>query len=149
MPKVEFLTSCLSHVFGLCFWCCSVVCLCSQVDVSQYRISLHLKYSNNTWCIFFNSHHQWKQLWVLKNITAWLCGWAETQDTFGPLRQSMLCGTPRHHITLTARRKWLANIRREISYAREHLVQCQEHWWNQSPTVLRWKLFFLCPGNKF
>ncbi len=53
--------------------------------------------------LFFTSHHQWKQLWVLKNITAWMCGWVETRDIVVPLRWSMLCGTPHCHIILWTR----------------------------------------------
>lgn len=98
-----------SHVWLLCSsGCCSAVCLCSHVNVSW--MSLHLKYSDNTWCriakgSFFTSHHQWKQLWVLKNITAWMCGWVETRDIVVSLRWGMLCGTPHCHIILWTRKE--------------------------------------------
>lgn len=39
------------------------------------------------------------------NITAWLCGWVETQDIIGLLSWSMLCGTSCRHIILWTRKE--------------------------------------------
>ena len=96
------------NISSNCYWlwfgfgCCSLLCVCSQVKMSQ--ISLHLIYKDNTRCEnakgVFALHHQWKELWVMKNITACLCGWLVTQDIVKPLRWSMLCGTPHRHIIL-------------------------------------------------
>lgn len=81
-------------------------CLCSQVNVFRCRISSHLKYSNNTcsgaqrafFPLLYFSHHQWKQLSVLQNITVWLRGRVQTRDIVRLLSWSMLCGTLHRHI---------------------------------------------------
>ena len=137
-----------------------------QVNVSW--MCLHLKYSDNTWCrtakasffsfflfFFFTLHHQWNSFrcWRTSQLGC-VGGWRH--GTMSGFSDGTCCVG--HHIATLyygQERKWQDNISREISYAREHLVQCHEHRWHLSPMGQNCKeskeaeLIFFCPGKRF
>lgn len=65
------------------------------------------------------------------SLAVWVGGWRHGTQGFS----DGTCCVGHHIVTLYygQERKWQDNISREISYAKEHLVQCHEHRWHLFP----------------